>query len=157
MLEKSDLKVVNVNTHKGRKPIIFKRVEVNPSFLEGSPARCSDCAYSFMACSHISDPRENRSIDSNLEDFCREVNENIAYGDGSKVYFYIPVPESFESNLADVSLSYYFYKSVRRQGYVRLSRVIETVCKGVCSQYNDLHSNCKLGNKLCIIHDLLKK
>lgn len=132
------LEKVKINTPKGERELIFKRVDAEAlNFLE-----CDNyCPYSKI-CADISDPRDPTNKNLSFLDCCRSVDlENM-----------VPVEGTLEDNLSDICDV--FKNLIEKDKLVPIKRVIDSICKGWCDDYNESHSNCNGKNLTCILKSL---
>jgi hypothetical protein len=115
------------------------------------------CAY-FNICAKLRDPRDPDDKDLCFIDFCQDLGTD---SDGNRTDFsnMCPVDGTIESNLGDQDI---FQDIIKTNPFVRVTDVIEKVCKGedgvpFCPGYNEKHTNCVYSNDMCILKSLFPK
>ena len=151
MVEK--LRNVKIDTEKGERILQFRPVESLP---DGRRWDCDTvCPYGGKICRRLIDPRNPNDPNSDFMNFCSDLGEDENADPKDKVLqTYIPVKGTLEENLYDIGN---FYKTlIEKNGFVRITDVIDGVCSDTCPMWNKEHSKCSPSNGACILQDLLK-
>lgn len=140
--------VKSIETPKG-----VKNIEFLPELREDENGMvCSACFYNKL-CGKLPHPSFPDDKDKCFTDFCNNATNDL-HTKGPTQGDYIPKPGTIEENLSDV---FDVSKVLVEHGvYVKLGKVIDTVCSGVCPDYEPGHKKCSSANSYCILSQLFK-
>lgn len=116
------------------------------------------CSY-YKICPLLRDPMHLDDKEYCFIDFCQSLGVD---SEGNRTDFadMCPVEGTIETNLGDIDDI--FQDIIDRDPLVKVSDIIEKVCKGEDSElnfscYNEGHTNCKYTNDMCILKSLFPK
>lgn len=118
-----------ITTEEG---LLFKKVVVPDIKLP-----CDFCTYQNI-CDDISDPR---GVDGcTFLDYCSGLEDGL-----------VPMDGTIEKVMKVDTLG----AMIKKDPEVKVSKVIDTVCPGLCDSYKKDHSECNSTNRTCILRSLL--
>ena len=120
------------NIVKTEEGLLFKEITVPEYKLP-----CDLCSY-HGSCDNIRDPKGRDDI--TFLDYCGEMSDSM-----------IPVEGTIEK-VMNVDI---LKMLVEKDPEVKVSKVIDSICPGVCDFYDKSHCNCNSTNRTCILRNLL--
>ena len=130
------------------KVLIIKEKEISVILqpLRSSDALCSlECPYGLEVCKNLPDPSGDRNT---FTGFCFDLFKYCKDKNKDELNYYIPTPGTIEK-IFDEDIFYLLRKS---NPYIRINKVIDLMCNGICEFYK---KGCTKDNKTCILYDLL--
>lgn len=146
--EKKRVKTIKVETSLGERNLSFY---LEKREGDDSSMSCKYCPY-LNVCNELPHPEASHKGEA-FTDFCWQISTGIekkqlVEGD------YLPMPGTIEENLGDVADPFKKLATDNNR-YVKLSKVIDSVCADVCPVYNPEHSECSGRVSFCVLHSIL--
>ena len=145
------LRKIKIETPNGVRYLTFRPVVKLPE--ETKLACDSVCPIGGKICRKLRDPRNPEDKDSCFMDFCSNLGEGDDKENGILMQ-YRPENGTVEENLYDIDNVYDVL--IKNNGYVKITEVIDSVCKDTCPMWCADHSKCNVSNNMCLLQDLLK-
>ena len=137
------------NTAKGERSMMMR--PVLEELEEGEVFCDSICPYGEKICSRLPDPEFPDKPTERFCDFCTRLGEIEGQEFCNNM---VPVEGEIERVFPDFPD---IIKVLEEENpLVKISDVIDEVCKGGCDMYSPDHSNCSSKNQLCILKGLLR-
>lgn len=148
------IKRVKINTPNGVRYLTYKPAVVNEE--NSKDLLCTQCSY-YGKCDKFLNPETPDDKESSFQEFCSELGTPSEEGQKVDIQLidYIPEDGTLEENISDLQDAYEVL--IKKNGYVKVTDVIDCVCKESCPLWNEEHTECKSSNEFCLLEDLIKK
>lgn len=156
-MDNKKIKIVKVITPAGERRLTYEYGEISANSPEPVMICETECPY-YRCCRLFPNPEDpNDFKNSRFANFCVRLADRIEEGEDYRdIRNYHPQAGTIENELGDIFPR--ILEVIQEENpIVRVSDVIDSVCKFQCDMWDEKHSQCGEGNAMCLLSDLFEK